>query len=1826
MSIGLCVPLLLNPIYMFLSVASRQLLGVTLDEFVEFLPSLFKLLSAAYHQLLGVYMDEFVDVLTCSFFVLMCLSTSSMCFIAKLLTFIIVLLLHRVTDISYIRSYLMFGRQVTKMEDLKWSIFATRHQKKRKRARLRRRYRRQRGLQINRKKFRRRKLHYHLYLKCRRRIGNKPTNYNCRHEMCRIRAHQLSEIQRFRSGEMLRPLEKLQSKLKRAKMALDEVSYQSFVNDGVDKFEGYSSPFPVVLDDEGQVRVSRFCYVEDISTSTIDSFGSSFDPLESYKLMKVVEEQRLALESGSINDIEVAESVIKRAALFISTSKAYQSSVNGGVTFKSCPLVWDTGASFGLTPFRDDFIDYQEANITVQGIGSSNTIVGIGVVMWKFKTESGKTIHLPMIAYHLPSTNIRLFSPQVFHQLHGGSSHIVRDMGVDVQVKMKFQRLDEYETVNIKIDQMSGNVPMVENVSCTNKERKEIGPRLGADYGVPYDVQREKSTDEIDLEYQLAVARQALDVQKRGMLRHWNSKEGHFDYDFSSPVAMVCPSVGEDSNQNLAGPQKELLLWHWKLGISMKRIQAMMVEHRAIDGANESVIFPQVIKPRFKTTASCEIPLCTSCELARARRRSTKTSTKIDIEEKKGILACEQYEVGDFVSMDQYISKTSGRLPTGYGREKPENRYSGGTIFNDAASGAIWVENQVSLGAFETVMSKRKFEEWLYELARVEVSHYRSDNGIFVSEEFKEECKNLNQQQTFSGVGAQHMNARAERSIQTIMYMARSFMIHTALHWNEFGVDSISLWPFAVKHAAWLYNRLPNRVTGLTPIEMITQTKADHRDLLRTHVWGCPAFVLDPALQDGKKIPKWNARSRIGQFLGFSEDHSSSVALVRHLKTGHVSPQFHIVVDDKFQTVYGGEMDPDVYDAVCNRLWDTDREQYAIDEYDAEGEKVYSPPPLDDVWLDESERREVRKRKDIITSRRRRMQLRDKELEESIGKVPSPPVRQSKPRTPLTSTPNDNDEDDSVPGLVSNSDNSDDSSVGTTDSSVIHIPHESEGEINDINGNNRVGWDDHPVVINDYDDPPLPPTPNVPPPTPNNRPSLAPEGATDTDELAREQAAADTNDIISEREHASSNNNNVSPPVQRSPAPSTRQRVRRQRQRQPKQWTRSADGRLRRDSNGSVHYFGDMTADQLHAYKTVLSYQEKRKHEVSLCADMPTPAFNLSRRLSSTYHKPKQRLARLKRKGDELLRQDVSLSGDNITAEDIIKSPLSKFIHLAANECGYGGTVQELVCDWVHPLFLKAKSEASSQDNPNWWQAMNGPFADEYWKAACVEIETLENMDAWEVVDIPEGVKPIDSTWAFKLKRFPDGMIKKFKARLCARGDQQEHGIDYFETYAPVVQWTTVRLMLILEVLLDLKSKQGDVTAAFLHAEVEDDRKIYVNMPLGFRKKGKCLRLKRYLYGLNDSPREFFKYVVKRMKNCGMEQSALDPCLFTSDKVVCIVYVDDFLFWAKDEKDISELALKLREEEMDLEQEDDAAGFLGVRLEKTEDGLIEMKQTGLIDRIIETLGLDKGMVNGKATPAESVPLVKDEDGDPAVGDFNYASVVGMLLYLAGHSRPEIAYAVNCCARYMFCPKESHEKALKRLGRYLKQTRDRGLILKPTLQDGKLVVECFPDADFAGMYGHEKHTDPASAKSRTGFVITLASCPIFWQSKLQTETALSTMEAEIVALGHSCRELFPIIDMVKQVGPLVGLDVGDSNMNVSIHEDNAGALILAQTLPPQYTPRSKHYHIKTVWFREEIVKRGIKLLKIDTVEQLGDIFTKGLGKATFEYLRKKIMGW
>ena len=1191
------------------------------------------------------------------------------------------------------------------------------------------------------------------------------------------------------------------------------------------------------------------------------------------------------------------------------------------MTFLGMPLIWDTGASRGLTPFRADFIDYQEVDVIVHDISKANRVIGIGTVMYKFVDTNGKEVYLPGVAYHMPNATIRLFSPQSYIQSYGGHATLEGSMVTHHLPPSCAQRAEGEvgSSIEFPINVLTANTPMVSGVACTDKERSLVGPHLMS-----------------------AIPSQLLDFRTRT-----NLVIDDHEFEFLRPTATYMTrlntfkDVVAPGNTNLTKSQQELLMWHWKFGISMGRVQSLMQPQKYKDANDVETTRKPVIEKKQSGSSSCPIPRDSTWEMARAKRRSPKVMKQIAIKEREGVITAKNYKVGEHVSVDQYVVKTPGRLFSGYGRESSDRRYHGGTIFNDAASGAIYAHNQVSLGACETVLAKQTFEEWLHELAFSEVKHYHGDNGIFTATEFREDCELNNQTQSFSGVGAKHQNARAERSIQTIMAMARTYMIHVGLRWTERGSDNLALWAFAVRHAVWTYNRLPNVITGLTPYELMTRHCADHQDLRRSHVWGCPVYVLDPKIQDGGKVPKWKRRARLGQFVGFSEEHSSLVALVRNLLTGKISPQYHVVFDDAFQTVFGVDSDPEVVTKIDEEIWENGHDYYAEAEYDESGDLVYSPPPLEECWLTEAE---IEKAKVAAGEQKARAKRR---RQERIAQIPGN-------TTSDWATQRDLD-------IVSD----DDDSLSAGDS-------ESEGDFNLDNDDEIMQTDG---ISND--------SPTGPHLIEEDDPG-EPEGAEDEDA-----------------------------------------------------WTRTG-GRLRRRHVN----FADVSTSEI----ADIPSRIRSRHVCSMSASMPPKA---SRQARDKTRSRRQAAVQRQTEGDRLLTAVEELDSPTPSISKIMSSPLAKFVSLAARDSGYDGSVEHLLLEYVHPLFLKAKAAASAADNPNWNQAMNSEFANDWWKAAVKEIQTLEEMDAWEVVDRPPDANIVGGTWAFKLKRYPDGQVKKFKARFCARGDQQKEGIDFFETYAPVVQWTTVRLMLILEVLLNLKSKQGDVTAAFLHASVEKDEKIYVHMPRGFSKPGKVLKLKKTLYGLRQSPRAFWKYMVQKMADVGMPQSDLDPCLFIGEKVICIVYVDDLLFWARDETDISEVALKLRDIGVDLEQEDDAAGFLGVDMVRdSTTGLIEMKQTGLIKRIIDALGLDDGNVARKLTPSSGEPLIRDETGDPFEGDFNYASVVGMLLYLSGHSRPDITYAVNCCARYMFNPRKRHEIAIKRIGRYLKGTANRGLIINP----------------------------------------------------------------------------------------------------------------------------------------------------------------------------------
>jgi hypothetical protein len=169
---------------------------------------------------------------------------------------------------------------------------------------------------------------------------------------------------------------------------------------------------------------------------------------------------------------------------------------------------------------------------------------------------------------------------------------------------------------------------------------------------------------------------------------------------------------------------------------------------------------------------------------------------------------------------------------------------------------------------------------------------------------------------------------------------------------------------------------------------------------------------------------------------------------------------------------------------------------------------------------------------------------------------------------------------------------------------------------------------------------------------------------------------------------------------------------------------------------------------------------------------------------------------------------------------------------------------------------------------------------------------------------------------------------------------------------------------------------------------------------------------------------------------------------------------------------IDDLIDALKKEEVALHKEGTAEGYLGVDI-KRDGNQITLQQKGLTQRVIEALGLDSKTSTPCNTPAKTAALGKDVDGDNASGHINYLSVIGMLLYLE-HSRPDISFATHQCARYTHMPKWSYESALIRIGRYLKGTLDKGLLLTPS---EVLKIDCYPDADFAGLWNRDDVQDP-----------------------------------------------------------------------------------------------------------------------------------------------------
>jgi hypothetical protein len=384
------------------------------------------------------------------------------------------------------------------------------------------------------------------------------------------------------------------------------------------------------------------------------------------------------------------------------------------------------------------------------------------------------------------------------------------------------------------------------------------------------------------------------------------------------------------------------------------------------------------------------------------------------------------------------------------------------------------------------------------------------------------------------------------------------------------------------------------------------------------------------------------------------------------------------------------------------------------------------------------------------------------------------------------------------------------------------------------------------------------------------------------------------------------------------------------------------------------------------------------------------------------------------------------------------------------------------------------------------------------------------------------------------------------------------------------------------------------------------------------------LLLLKNLYGLKDAGLTWYEHLTSGLTKIGFQPTKSDPCVFIRGSNIILIYVDDCVIISTSEGEGNKILEEIQNQGLKLTDEGTMETYLGIQIDKHENGGFTMSQPYLIDRIIGSI---QGMKDAKVckSPASStVTLTKDVDGEGRKEEWHYRSVIWMLNYLVNSTQPDLAYAVHQCARFSNDPKRSHEQAVKRILRYLlylKRSDTRGVRFSPELSKS---LEVYVDASFAGDWNTVWSEEPTSIMSRTGYLIRYGNCPIIWCSKLQSEIALSTTESEYIALSQSLRDALPLVELLKELQVVIPKVENSPMVHCSVFEDNKGCIDLVKT--PRMRPRTKHIALKYHHFREQVKKKLVTVHYIDTKEQVADIFTKALPDSQFLYLRKLLTGY
>ena len=481
-----------------------------------------------------------------------------------------------------------------------------------------------------------------------------------------------------------------------------------------------------------------------------------------------------------------------------------------------------------------------------------------------------------------------------------------------------------------------------------------------------------------------------------------------------------------------------------------------------------------------------------------------------------------------------------------------------------------------------------------------------------------------------------------------------------------------------------------------------------------------------------------------------------------------------------------------------------------------------------------------------------------------------------------------------------------------------------------------------------------------------------------------------------------------------------------------------------------------------------------------------------------------------------------------------------------------------------------------------------------------VEMDTLKAKRTWNLVKAPPGANIMDSMWVFDIKWDGEGNRIKDKARLVGKGYTQQLGVDYNETWAGVTRLESVRMTAAIAAKLDLKLWRIDFVGAYLNSLTKED--IYMKQPEGFIEPGYedyVCKLVHTIYGTMQGAHDWYETLRETYNTLGYTTSRADPCVRykkeSGNYTITDTYTDDIFGASNNDQEV-----KRRKDEIGKVWEIKDVGeneyFLGMRVQQDlKLGTIRLTQRPYWEHVINRFHLDG--ITPRNTPLPT-GITLDKDMSPKtdsersqMDDKPYRSILGSVMWGQLATRPDLSFSISLLARFQANPGLEHWKALMHVIGYIKNTLDYGLTYS---RDSDLSPHAFVDADYGGC----KDT----RRSTSGYVFMMAGGPVTWSSKRQATVALSTVEAEYVAMSRCAQQMVWMHSWLSEVG----VDYSTPGL---IRGDNRGAIALTKNTRDH--SKIKHIDIRHHYIRDLVQSGNIIFEQVSSTDNLADLFTKSL---------------